>query len=465
MSSGSTASATASVATRFAQHALGIAYRDLSAEAVAQAKVFILDTLGVGIAGATSAGAAEALAAVSSWGDGDEAQLWGRSERRPAPTAALLNAFQVHCQEYDCVHEGAVLHPMATSLPAALAYADRQGGVSGQALLVAIAAGVDIASGLGVASRSAMRFFRPATAGGFGATAAVGRLMGLTPTQLADAFGLQYAQSSGTLQPHVEGSPALPLQVGFNCRAALQSCDLAQAGFPGPHDVFEGPYGYMRLFEGEWDFAPVLQSLGKTWRIAEVSHKPYPAGRATHAAVEAIMRLQAEHGFAADDVELIVVTGPPITQRLCGRPPLPAPSANYARLCLAFVAAKVLIHGEIDLAHYRGAALTDPATYILAQRVHMVADANPDPNALLPVETVITLKDGTALSWNCTAMLASPSRRLTREQHLRKFHRCWEFAAAPLPEANRDALIAMVDALETVADMRDLTRLLSPSHA
>ena len=451
------------VAHRFADHALGLRAADLSQDAVAQAKVFILDTLGVGVAGSTSAGAQEAFSAASGWGSGDEARLWGRAERAPATTAALLNAFQVHCQEYDCVHEGAVLHPLATLLPAVLAYADREGGVSGPDLLSATAAGVDISSGLGIASKSAMRFFRPATAGGFGATAAVARLMGLMPTQLADAFGLQYAQSSGTLQPHVEGSPALPMQVGFNSRASLQSCDLALAGFPGPHDVFEGRYGYMPLFEGEWDLAPVLASLGQAWRIAEVSHKPYPAGRATHAAVEAIMRLQAEHGFAADDVDTIVVTGPPVTHRLCGRAPLPSPSANYARLCMAFVAAKVLIHGEIDLAHYRGAELTDPETYRLAQRVSMVADANPDPNALLPVETVITLKDGSVRRWTCTAMLASPGRRLTREQHLRKFHRCWEFAAAPLPEANRDALIAMIDGLERVDDVRDLTRLLSPN--
>jgi len=453
----------AKVAERFADHALGLSYADLTPEAVAQAKVFILDTLGVGIAGSTSAAAEEALAAARGWGSGDEAGVWGRAARVPAPTAALMNAFQVHCQEYDCVHEGAVLHPMATLLPAVLAFADREGGVSGRDLLTAVAAGVDIASGLGVASRSAMRFFRPATAGGFGATAAVARLMRLTPDHLADAFGVQYAQSSGTLQPHVEGSPALPMQVGFNSRAALQSCDLARAGFPGPHDVFEGPYGYLRLFEGEWDMAPVLASLGQTWRITEVSHKPYPAGRATHAGVEAIMRLKAEHGFTADDVAAIVVTGPPITQRLCGRAPLPSPSANYARLCMAFVAAKVLIHGEIDLAHYRGAELTDPATYHLAQRVRMVADPNPDPNALVPMETTITLKDGQVLRWTCTEMLASPGRRLTREQHLRKFHRCWEFAAEPLPDTNRDALIAMVDALETLGDVRDLTRLLSPA--
>jgi 2-methylcitrate dehydratase PrpD len=43
-------------ARRFAHHALTTRYEDLSDDAVAQAKVFILDTVGVGIAGSTTYG-------------------------------------------------------------------------------------------------------------------------------------------------------------------------------------------------------------------------------------------------------------------------------------------------------------------------------------------------------------------------------------------------------------------------
>src|SRR6185312_11321247 len=123
------------------------------------------------------------------------------------------NGFQAHCQEYDCVHEPAVLHPMATLLSAALAWADREGGVSGADLLVAVAVGVDVAAGLGVAAKSGLRFFRPATSGGFGAAAALGRLARLPEDEIAGLFGLQLAQASGTMQAHVEGNIALPMQV------------------------------------------------------------------------------------------------------------------------------------------------------------------------------------------------------------------------------------------------------------
>ena len=442
---------------RFARHVLGTRFADLPDDAVNQAKTFILDTIGVGIAGSTAAGADELSRTGATWGSGAEVIVWGRGIRAPAPTATFLNGFQAHCQEYDCVHEKAVLHPMATLFPAAMAYAERNGGVSGRELIVAVAVGIDLAASLGVAAREGLKFFRPATAGGFGATAAIGRLAGFDVDTLCNAFGIQYGQTSGTMQSHVEGSIVLPMQIGFNGRAALGSCDIAATGLPGPRDVFEGQFGYMKLFEGTWDLQPTWDSLGRTWLVSELSHKPYPAGRATHGGIEGIMTLRAQHSFEADDVESVVVNGPPLIKRLCGRSDIPAPNANYARLCMPFVGAKVLLNGKIDLAHYRGAELTDPKTHELAKRITMESDGNSDPNALVPQEIVITLKDGTMLHWRCDIMLANPARRFTREQHLTKFHRCLEFAAAPLRPNTGKTLIDLVDRLEQLTDVRALT--------
>jgi 2-methylcitrate dehydratase PrpD len=442
---------------RFARHVLATRYEDLSDDAIVQAKTFILDTIGVGIAGSSAAGADELLRVSAGWGEGADACVWGRRRRVPAATAAFLNGFQAHCQEYDCLHEKAVLHAMATLLPAAIAYAERAGGVSGRALIAAVVVGIDVAAGLGVAAREGLKFFRPATAGGFGATAAVGRLARFDIETLCHALGIQYGQASGTMQAHVEGSIVLPMQVGFNGRAAVQSCDLAAAGLTGPRDVFEGPFGYMPLYEGSWDLQPTWDRLGQSWFVSELSHKPYPAGRATHGGIEGIMVLREQRPFAAADVATVQVIGPPLIKRLCGRPAVASPNANYARLCMPFVGAKVLLHGTIDLAHFRGAELTDPATHALAARIVMQADGNPDPNALVPQEVVVTLKDATVLRWHCPVMLANPARRLTREQHLAKFRRCLDFAQEPLRPGAGEAMIELVDRLEQLADVRELT--------
>jgi len=450
-----------SLSERFAAHVVNTRYEDLTPDAVAQAKVFILDTFGVGISGSTAAGADELVAASRLWGSGAEATAWGRAGKVPAGIAALLNGFAVHCQEFDCLSEPAVLHPMAAVLSGAMAFAERRGGLSGKDLLVAAAVGVDVACYLGVVSQQPLRFFRPATAGGFGSAAAAAKMAGLDKTQITHAFGLQLAQMSGTMQAHVEASPVLPMQVGMNARAGLQSVDLAQAGLTAPRLSLDGPFGYLALVEGIYDLAAIDEGLGKRWLIAEISHKPFPAGRATHGVVEAIRTLRAEHNFVPEDIEEIIVAGPPVLKRLTGRTIIPTPSPAYARLCMGYVAAKVLLHGRIGVEHYRGEAqLTDPATHALAARVQTIEDGTTNHSALSPQTVDIKLKSGTVLHWQCETMLASPTRRLTRAQHLEKFFTCWEFAHTPLGDAARDTLVDMVDNIEDVTDVRQLADLM-----
>jgi 2-methylcitrate dehydratase PrpD len=453
----SPADARAPASIRFARHVVDTRFEDLADDLIALAKVFILDTLGVGIAGSTADGASQLLAASAGWGSDRDAVVWGSGQRVPAPTAALINAFQSHCQEFDCVHEAGVLHPMTALLPATLAYASRTRGVTGRELLVAVVTGIDVAATLGLASKSPLRFFRPATAGGFGAAAGVARLAGLSVDATASALGAQYAQTCGTLQPHIEGSVVMPMQVGFNARAALESGDLAAQGVQGPIETFEGEYGFMRLFEGEWDFAPHLDALGTDWQIRQVSHKPYPAGRAGHGAVEGVMRFLAERPFADDAIASVKIVGPPLIHQLTGRPDLPNPSGNYARLCAAFIGAKVLQNGCLDIEHYRGAELADPRTHALAKLFSVEINDVADPNLLVPHDVIVTAKDGRDWRWRCESMLASPLRRLSHDSHLAKFRRCCSFAAVPMRDETVEGLIDLVDRLDTLDDAAVLT--------
>jgi 2-methylcitrate dehydratase PrpD len=444
---------------RFAAHVAAVRFDQLPGTAIAAAKTWILDTLGVGIAGSSAAGMDAIRAAAGAWGNGDEATIWGTNLRAPAPTAAFVNGTQVHNQEFDCLHEGAVVHAMATLLPAVLAMAERDGGISGRDLIAAVVAGIDIAANLGLAATSGFRFFRPATAGGFGAVAGLSVIAGLDAERTADAFGLQYGQASGTMQPHAEGNALLPMQIGFNAQSAVRSVGLAASGVAGPRDIFEGRYGFFPLFEGSWELERIWGGLGRDWRVCEMSHKPWPAGRATHGAIEGLLTLREQHGFTAADVRRVRVIVPPLTHRLVARPDVPAPNAFYARLCMGFIGAKALLSGTVGIEHCRGDALTDKATHELALRIVTEMNGNPDPNALAPQRVEVSLRTGETVRWTCETMLASPVRPLSREQHLQKFMRCLEFAQIPLAAAG---LVDLVDRLEQVADVRKLCALLAP---
>jgi aconitate decarboxylase len=443
-----------------AQHVAGVRFEHLSPQAIESAKIFLLDSIGVGVAGGSTPEITPLLFAVRQWGQGANVTLWGRKNRLTATQAVLVNAYQVHCQEFDCLHEGAVLHAMATLLPVLLAEAEVRGAVSGRALLTALAAGVDAACTIGMASKLGLRFFRPAASGGFGAAAGLANLRGFDADMTLAAFGHQLAQVSGTMQAHTEGSVVLPLQIGVNARAALQSCDLAQAGFPSLQTPLTGRFGYLPMFESEWDLESAMQGLGERWRLTELSHKPYPSGRATHGGIEGLTTLRQQAGFAASDVAEIVVRGPSLLNHLVNRPGLENPTPNYARLCMPFVLAKVLQHGALDPMHFRGESLTDPQTYALSLKVRMEKDDNPNPNALVPQQVSVRLHDGTQMQHDIDAMLASPRRPLSREAQLSKFFRCWALSAEPM--GSPEALIALIDDLENCLDVRQLISQLAP---
>jgi 2-methylcitrate dehydratase PrpD len=448
-----------------AEHAARTGYRDLPPAAVAKTKTFLQDTIGVGVAGSAGPWVDELVACLPSWGTADAASIFARRGRVPAPSAALVNAYQIHNSEFDCVHEGAVVHAMTAVVPAALAHAERAGDVRGDQLIAALALGVDVACRVGAASRAPLTFFRPGTAGGFGAAIAVGKLMGFDAAAMARALGLVYGQLCGTMQAHTEGSSLLGLQVGFNARNAVAACDMAARGVPGVEGVLDGPFGFYRLFEGDYDAAAIVESLGRVWAVEALSHKPFPSGRATHGVIDALLALRRDVGFAPDDIDRVTALVPPLVRHLVGRPVADRMELSYARLCAAYVGARAIMRGTVELDDFRPPALADEATHALARRFRMDVDDNPDPNALGPVTVAVALRSGRCHEARVTRMYGSPANPLSRDAHLAKLRHNWASGARRLDEGAVEELIRSIDQLEAVADARQIVALTRPVEA
>ena len=450
---------------RFAEHVARTGYEDLPEPAAAATRTFLLDTLGVGVAGSAGPWTRRLIETQRLSCPGDQARVWSHGTRLSAAGAGVCNAYQIHNAEFDCVHEGAVVHTFTVPVAAALAWAERERGVGGREFLTALALGVDVACHLGVASKSPLRFFRTATAGAFGAAAAIGRLAGFDAATLVNAFGAVLGQLSGTMQAHVEGSPMLGMQVGLNARNAIVACDMAALDLAAPQAVLEGPFGFYSLFEGEHALGTVLGELGRTWRVTEVSHKPWPSGRATHAVIDACLGFRERLGLdhtGGDAVEQVTARVPPLVHRLVARRVTDDMDVNYARLCCRYVAAVALLRGRVGLGDFRPAALRDPDVLELARRVDVMVDGNPDPNALVPVTVEITLRDGRRETERIEVMYGNPARPMTRTAQLGKFRSNCAAAARPIAPEAAERIIAGVARLESLPDVTALVDDLVP---
>ena len=448
-----------------AAYALGLSWDSLPADTIENAKLFLLDTLACGLAGSGADVAEPVLRAVRGWGGGP-CRVAGLDAGFSLHGGAVMGAYAIHCLEWDAVHEPAVVHAMSVATAALLAeiQSPAHGRVSGWDFLAALIVAVDIAAGLGVATEAPLRFFRPATAGLMGAVAGIARLRKFPAARMKDALGLGYSQVAGTMQAHVEGSPALAVQVALSARAALTACDLAESGLSGPHDVLSGPFGYFTLIEDGGDARILLDRLGTVFAIDELSIKPYPSGRASHGVLSTVLARRADGTVAGDTLERLEARVPPLVHRLVGRPWAADMGPAYARLCLPFLVALALRDGRIDPRAFTPDDFADAALRVVGDRVHVSIDDNPDLNALSPQTLVFHLSDGRTLTDHIPATLGAPDNPLSRDARLDKLAFAGSLARVPLTEPARERLTAGVETLETLPDCRDLFDLLAPAR-
>ncbi|MEQ8734465.1 MAG: MmgE/PrpD family protein [Rhodospirillaceae bacterium] len=264
-------------------HIARTTFSSLPAEVVAATNVAIADTLACGMAGsAESKASIVRQLQMSHFGLGG-GPVWGTDQLLAPIGAGVANGYQVHCLDNDCLHEAAGVATMSVILPAVFDYADRFGRVTGADFITAVNIGADVAVLLGLAATKDAYFSRTAVCGALGAAAALAKLEGFDRPTTAEYFGLVYSQLSGTQQAQTESSMAVSLQISFSVRNVLTALDMARYYLTGPVDVFDGPHGYFEVFERDGDPTPHLGTLGKVWRTTEISFRPVPSERVSHA--------------------------------------------------------------------------------------------------------------------------------------------------------------------------------------
>jgi 2-methylcitrate dehydratase PrpD len=440
-----------------ARHVCRMGYADLPASAVVSARRDILDTFGCMLGGSGSPGIDELFAVVSRWGGLAESRVLLRGIRLPSPQAALLNAGMGHALDFDdTLDTGGSIHPGVSVLGAALAVCDSLGAVTGKELLLAVALGLDVSCRIALASTLDRGWHRTSAIGVFGAAAAAGKLLRLQPGQMLGALGIAYSHAAGNRQCILDGALTKRMQAGQAASAGVFSAVLAQTGFTGARDIFNGRFGFFELYQPNgYDTSVLLRDLGTVFQGEGLSYKPYPCGRPLHAAIDAALAARAQLQIErADDVEAVTIEADrvghsdqferdPTKQR-----PTQVVEAQFAQ---PFLVATALVHGRVGIAEVD--SLGDPAVLALSDRIAGVASES-RTKASLSIRVQRT--DGRMVTIEATDPIGSPEKPLSDAQFTVKFRDCAQNARRPLSGPSVDSALAAIARLKTLPDAREL---------
>ena len=204
--------------------------------------------------------------------------------------AAMVNAAASHFVEQDDVHNGSVSHPATVVFPPALAVAQALGS-SGRELLTAAVAGYEVGIRVGeFLGRTHYKVFHTTgTAGTIAAAATTGRLLNLTPERMQHAFGSAGTQAAGLWEFLRDAANSKRLHTAKAASDGLLAAYLAQGGFTGAKNIFEGPQGMAAGMSHDSDPAKLTDRLGDFWALLETSFKHHACCRHTHPAADALL--------------------------------------------------------------------------------------------------------------------------------------------------------------------------------
>jgi 2-methylcitrate dehydratase PrpD len=440
-----------------AEHVCRCGFADLPAATRAATCDDILDTFGCLLGGSGEPGIAEIIRVVGGWGGAAQSQVMLRSQRLPAPHAAMVNASMAHALDFDdTLDHGGSIHPGASVLAAALAVSDLLGGVPGKDLLLAIALGLDVSCRVALASTLDRGWHRTAAMGVFGAAAACGKLLGLNVEQMVNALGIAFSQSAGNRQCIVDGALTKRLQAGQAASSGVLAALLAREGFTGAHDIFLGRFGFFRLYQPDgYDAAKLTDGLGRAFRGDELSFKPYACGRPQHALLDAAIAVRGQLGLGAS-TDLTEIAGVTVTcpaalrdEQFRGATHKRRPEQIVeAQFALPYLIAAALVHGRVGVAEV--ADIGNAQVLDLAVRITGVATEEEKSRI------TILLRDGRTATAEVGSTLGSPENRLSGEQLMMKFVDCARHAVRPLSDDAAHTAIHMIRHLHEVPNVSEL---------
>jgi 2-methylcitrate dehydratase PrpD len=436
-------------------------FRSTSAQTRANAKLHILDTLGVALAGVDQPAAQIALAYCERLGISKEASIWGTRSKASVSTAAFANGLLAHALDFDdwdaFIHVG---HPSSMLLGAALSLGENL-GVSGGELLKAYVLGIEVickiaANAPNVQDRG---FHSTPVFGSLGAAVACASLLKLDPDRISAALGIAASAAGGIHRQ--QGSMVKPFHAGNAARNGAEAALLAQAGFTADATILEAPRGFCDTFFGPatCDYQKMINDIGAPYFIETpgLGLKWHPCSAPQFLAADAALRLKREHNIHYPDITKMSVSIPPL--RYQRHYAAEVTTGLRGKFAINYVVAMCFLDGKLELGTFTDEKVKQANVQDALSKVQVICDDKiPEPGPYCPVS--VDLKDGQHFTFTAAIAKGHPQNPMTESEVEEKF---LGNAKCALTSRQAEELAALIRHLESVEDMGRLTEALMPA--
>jgi len=440
-----------------AQFAASLQYDEIPERVRDYCKDVLLDTLACAVAGHQGEETHEIAALSSALAQSEESSVIG-GDRLSLAGACMLNGYLITAVSMCDAHRATLTHITPEVVPPALAIAERD-AASGRDLLVAMAAGCEVTTRIGVGidypAFRARGWHGPGVFGPFGSAAAVGRLRRFDSETMARAFGLAGSQAAGTFAAW--GTPTVKFHQCRGALSGLMAALLAEQKFVATREFLTAKDGglYNSYSNGGKPEAATAD-LGSRWELEQIALRLWPSASSIQGMMTAMFDIVDKHRIDHAQIKSLRIALSEPVFKLHGI--FARYKAKFEALLSAHYVAAAIVHDrEMTLAQFEPARYDDPTLRRFAERVEVRADP-----ALTGVQAVVAIEteDGKTISARCDHPKGSPENRLSRKEIEGKFR---TYAKGRLSDAQVDDVIGAVFGLERLSSVRSLMDMLRVS--
>jgi 2-methylcitrate dehydratase PrpD len=233
--------------------------------------------------------------------------------------------------------------------------------------------------------------------GVIGAAVGTGVALRFDQAKLNAALAAACTSASGMIKAFSGASELKPYNAGQPALTGLAAALIADAGFPGPADILDGPHGLPHMLRGS-AADPAAYTVAAPYCVETVYLKPYASCRYCHAPVEAILTMRRDHGLTPADVKSVKVETYQLAVHKHNHTEIEGPYS--ARLSIPYCVGAALSTGRSGMAAFAPSALADPDTLAIMRLTNVHED--PEMTALVPrrrpARVTLTLHSGKVLT-------------------------------------------------------------------